>query len=695
MSSFLKPTDPSTTAFRWLTFFAIVESLQILMLLVLFANAFLGMNVQSAEEGFFDYFKHSVHPERELTYFRIFLILAFLIQAVGIWVVKKKAQEGGLLSSFRALALVDATWLLLQLFALFKIVLFDNPLWARVLLCLALAASVVSKVFLSELRRLVFPRFEKLLSQDIKRPWSWALDAAVVCALAVVIFIPDTDKALGQMLAFGQWIEWDHYLMGPVWASAKGLALNADYFSPLGKWLPALLGKLGRLTGGISYAGTLNAVMVLTTLYYVALYAFLRIWLKNIFLALAAVTIAVKLQLFSFSALPVIWQHPQLTPLRHLLDIGVLAALWAHQQSRRERWLWTASLLSGLAMAYMWDTGLYVTGALLVYVVCDAGGRLDFFRFRKALMISAVPLAVGVLVLLMGHGTGQLFLDGWSKGVGDLPIYDVLKGRQFFPFFVGFIIPLVYGATVLALMFRRSKGAGQNEDQWAMAVSAYGLLGYQNFAGRSEGSSYYLFAVPLVLIVCFWAKQILAQSSTTIKNTAGLAAAIVSIAGLLTGQAFLYYPGRLDLAGIDWTQQKKLMAEQLAVGADAQMIRRLTGPQDRVALLSSFETKILIEADRKPFFKCFPMVRSNYFAANSWGGLHLWARQQMSGLQQQLDEGAPVYIFIEKKIWNIPTMGPAVWQGTPSLMVILNYLQQRYQPVEQGDHLIVLRKKAS
>ena len=75
-----------------------------------------------------------------------------------------------------------------------------------------------------------------------------------------------------------------------------------------------------------------------------------------------------------------------------------------------------------------------------------------------------------------------------------------------------------------------------------------------------------------------------------------------------------------------------------------------------MALISDFETQLLLQADREPFF---------------YGSLTMMSQEDIQRLVDQLDEGKPAKVFIDKRILSIT--------GNTTLNTLIDNLKAHYQ----------------
>ena len=158
----------------------------------------------------------------------------------------------------------------------------------------------------------------------------------------------------------------------------------------------------------------------------------------------------------------------------------------------------------------------------------------------------------------------------------------------------------------------------------------------------------------------------------------------------MTNQLFVYYPNGLNIAGYDWSSEKKISQDNFNFTADAELIKKDTSADEGVVLISSFETRILMDAGRKSFFKWVPLIDTVHMSQPQFGGTAIQTSDELQGTLQGLEQAKPERVFVEKKLWQLPA---AYYQYYQSLTVMLQYIQQNYALEAQGQYLLELKRK--
>ncbi|MBL8014167.1 MAG: hypothetical protein JNN05_09995 [Candidatus Omnitrophica bacterium] len=330
----------------------------------------------------------------------------------------------------------------------------------------------------------------------------------------------------------------------------------------------------------------------------------------------------------------------------------------------------------------------------------------------------------------------QYFLSGF----GTMPIYESLQEHNYLANLMGFVIPLVYAVTmtiVSAWIYRREV---KDEHLMAVVISLYGLLMYHYYIARSAVTSYYVVAIPYVFICCYWLKIAAGQISVKAQRWVYTGLFILSFYALVTTHNFVTYPNLINVSRnpiVDsrlvhfvpkinvsyfghvyhnasrlpaqlFTEQdeglktekdfasdnelKSFYKEHFDFSKDVAMIDHFTGPNEKVALISSFETRILMQAKRKPFFYYFPLIISRPMKMHMFATSSLYTLDHYNKTIAQLDQQKPQYIFIERTFYlarYLPSNYPVVDGFVP----LMSYVLSKYSAYAQnGGYLITLKR---
>lgn len=715
-----------------------------LLIVVAFIFSFIPIKPSPLLQELFLRHQPLVMPEREMFFFRFFVLTACALQAGGLFVLRKHLSDAKLTPALAHLAAAELCWTFLLVFAVFKIFVYGNPSWARSMLYAAFAAAFLSKIFWSEISKIPAQFSRVKISAR-------AADIVVPCVIALIIFIPDLNGLLAKMFMTDHFHHFDTMLTSPAWAYVKGSVLDVDQFTHYAVGMPVVLARLAQALGGFSYQTLVGVLMAGTIAYYIAGYFFMRAWLGSAVVAACTILMTIKWQMFHPGVAPVIFNYPSATVMRFPLDILLFFLILWHIRRGQAKYLIWSAVICGFSMFYMIDTGVYMSaafGAYLLWFFLRRGSR------KSALAVAGYILLTAFTALLCLGSTQGKFLFSpvfWTNmaertglflaGHGNLPMYKSLLDGKYLECLVGFVIPLMYTVVLIAtaalIWFKKI------DDKHIMiaVLCVYGLASYHYYIVRSADTSYYVVAWPSVFIrgfVLYTVANLFRKQRRLILS----AASVLVVFSLTTNHYFLNYPNLLHLSrnpfthpfvmmkledgrsffnhnDVVWPPQLKLPANSLGeteeglkteadfetdaafkeyfskefdFSDDARLIAGLTTPDEAVPLISSFETRILMQADRKPFFYYFPLVDSRPMRMRMFDMTALWTKGRLQKTMDELQTRAPQYIFMEKIL--LTDKVPAQYEYLyPDLLVVLNYIHQHYGPSREGRYLIAMKRR--
>jgi len=158
---------------------------------------------------------------------------------------------------------------------------------------------------------------------------------------------------------------------------------------------------------------------------------------------------------------------------------------------------------------------------------------------------------------------------------------------------------------------------------------------------------------------------------------------------LLTGYWYAYYPSWVNLSGWNWAREEDYYKQAFDFRQDASMIDALTRPQEPVALISSFETKILMQADRRPFFYYFPLVESEQMQGEKLRGIYLHTYARLGRTLRQLDRQRPQHVFIQKRLFD-GKQARDYEDSHEGFKILMTFIRERYRYQSEGPYLAAL-----
>ncbi len=384
----------------------------------------------------------------------------------------------------------------------------------------------------------------------------------------------------------------------------------------------------------INYEETIQILVVMAIVYIVGLFYFVRLWLNSWLLALIGALLAIKMGIFYYSSAPCIWINPANTFLAHGWDIALFFGLWLVSVKYPKKF-YAAAVLGGIALLVVW------------------------FKFN-------------------GHIEGL--------GLDNQLMMAPLRGRQFFPFFMGYFVPLFYVFSLLVLMGQRN---AQNTSQVRLpaVICIYGLMIFIDYLERPMIGYYGSLMVPAILIMLWWLRKLFFLSALFVKRGVYVGILLLATGALLTNRLMLTYPNSIFQNKERFARERTFYEHFDAIAPSASLIRQLTKEGQKVVLLSNFETALLMQAHRQSLFKDFPVMFSSF--SNGPGGLNLKTKKQCLGLISSLAVENALYVFVDARLLALPPQEV----GNSGLNAVLGYLRNHYQAYNRQGFLVVLQRR--
>ena len=325
---------------------------------------------------------------------------------------------------------------------------------------------------------------------------------------------------------------------------------------------------------------------------------------------------------------------------------------------------------------------------------------------------------------------------------GTIPLEQNFTDHNYLSLLVGLLMPLVYLGTfliVLSFYFWRKFSA---EKLLAAFIAFYGMTLYHYYITRSLSTSFYDEGLPYAFILCFWLALGLEKVGKLLGRNIALACVGLSAYALLTNYNYVAYPNifnlsrhpltdpmvlnplpdgrsyfnhlfsqlpmdsRLPLNSLGETDEKlrsekdfardeelrKHYAGEFDFSQDARLIDELVPPQSKVALVSSFETKILMDARRPPFFYYVPLVISRPMRMRTMVVTALYTQGHLQRTISQIETQKPEYIFIER-IFRKENMALVNYKDGSAFLALMRYIEAHYENFREGHFLMALKRK--
>lgn len=582
------------------------------------------------------------------------------------------------------------------------------------------------------------------------------LDVAAVASIFLILFIPDPTATVAQLFLGDYFHDWDVVFMGPVYGLFCDLIPNIDINTTYGFGLSLMIKWGMQLLGGFDYTHALIVVSWLGILYFVVWYFLLRRLLHDGLLALTAIIIGMRCQMFVSILIPIVWNDIQCSVLRFYFDAAFFWSMYLYEKKPSPKYLWLMALSAALGIFHMPTMGIFLAFTMVFYLSMrslDAILKGGSQAIPQALANARPLLFIPVFVLFFYYcivgehlWTARFwentagFASYFAKGFFYSPIMDHLKRGSYALMVGAILIPLGYCACAFFYGWRYLTTSRQQRDIWIVTLSFYGLGIFTYFIGMSH--KYSTVSLPMTFILFMILDEILKHQSKLWQFRIKWTLLAVCVYALFCEPMFRTYPNLLNTsknpvvddkvtmktpAGKPYFQQlatdfpewikvpvnslgevdekfkyekdfvnhaalKSYYRLETAFTEDAGLIASLTTPQERVALLSSFEVMILSKANRKPLFYYFPLLNSHPMRMRNFIVTTVFSYPQIQQILNQLDQAKPEYVFMER-VFLTEQVHPWYLEQFEDLIAVIRYFKFYYTPVAQGKYLVAMKRK--
>lgn len=681
-----------------------------------------------------------LRPEWEIVIYRFFIITAILTMIACIFIFNKIVNA-------RRFVIMELLLTAVLLGAAFKMIVYSTaPMLARNVFVGALVLAVLLKACWPWINGTLDALKSFLLSSD-NAVFLGRIGAFVMpIIIFLIIDVPNIPGAVARFFIGEQFHHNDSFIYGPGWAYVSGARLDWDVISQYGVGVGAIFGNLGQMFGGFTYESGLQMMVWGAIIYYILWFFLMRAWLKSTLIAAIAIFLVIKFQLFNAGVYPFAFTYGSATVLRNWFDVFVMIAIWAHIVHPSKRWLILAACASGAQLFYIPSDGVYLfvmLGFYVAYWVLQNGGLKQAWQ---ALVLLLPPLVMFMLMwIFIGPVVWQKtfwintqeFVAYFLNGFGLTPIYSGLQDRQFLASLMGFVLPTVYVLTLLIVGTLVYLKKINQQNIFACVISVYGLCLYHYYVARSGPSSYYVVALPFVMSLMFWLSKVRHKSIR-------LGVLALSVGALFLNQNFISYPNRFNVSSnplIDiqvaqplsnglpyfnhlyrgYNEQLKVPVNSLSnqdealfsesdfpsddallrhyqtesdFSIDAALINRLVKAGEPVALISSFEIKMLMDAKRQPYFYYFPLAISHPLHSRTLVRSSIYTKDQLAKTAQKLMADKPSHVFVERVLLTRP-LSEAFYYYYSSMLYLTDFVLSNYEPVEEGQYVVALKLKGT
>jgi hypothetical protein len=738
----------------WCAFFSVLVALQGAALVAMILNTFPApiplANLVLPE------WQYLLRPEWETVIFRFSVALAIPLMGLFLWRWWGRAKDQEFMSRLKFFISAETVLVGLLLSVLFKIAVYDDsPDCVRLTLTIVLILLLISKCIGLRFQSLV-SAVQSFLNREEHQPYlKWWFNTGIIVFIGALLYMPHPEAVVARMFVGEQFHHNDSFIMGPGLAYTTGAIPDVDVISQYGIGFVVIISQLSKILGGFNYVNVLVVMVGFTIVYYWAWHWLLRRWLGSTVIAATVLLLGIKWQMFHWSAYPLVFTYGSQTPMRFIYDAVFFILFWFYLEKKHAAFLFAAAITAGFGIYYFTSEGMYGTAALYAFILISAlvpslkqAYRLSLLDRLICLVLPPLTFFVLIFLTVGNHALtpgfwknmGE-FIEYFMSGFGLESMVKTLAARNFLQSLMGFIIPIAYVLTVLVTGTRIFLGRFTARDVFTLILCLYGLGTFHYYVARSVVTSYYTVGLPFAFILGFWLKLVLEEASLRRARAISMALFITVLGALLTTHMVVSYPNVLSLRGNPLTDPKVALpleggrpyfhhlfrdypdALKLPVNSlgqandgivseqdfdsdaalveyyrkaadfsqDAGLIGKLVSGDEPVPLISSFEIPILMQAHRRPYFYYFPLVISRPMTMRMFTATSIYTTDQMQKVLNQLETDQPPYIFMEK-IFLTSQVPKEYGFQYPTLLILLNYVRTHYQPHQQGQYLVAMKR---
>lgn len=440
------------------------------------------------------------------------------------------------------------------------------------------------------------------------------LEPATLILLGLLLFHPNLPYDEGHY----------NFMIGPVHDMLTGKPLLYETSNQYGVLNMYFLYAIFKWFGRISYEGFSLVLFVFYYAYYLALYYFIKSWLKsNLFAYLGLGLIVAVTYFLQVSPTLTAFNFPAMSPFRQGMYVPLLFLLLYYFRTKNSKVREAAIVTSAAAVFWNYDTGIAL--AIATFLTLGLGEKLRGWvtLARKYVVYGLAVFGLINLGNYLRFGTipdwlgsfGQTLI--YSKGLAQIPL-------PIFGFFEVFV--LVYLGILLHFFYQKQQG--QKVDPILFFLAVYGIFSFTYYIGVSAWNVFYQVSVPLILISLYFSYHYLQE-----RRVFAIFASLMFFAALVwVVKIPVEFAGR-DYHNFGHYALNQARDEQLA--SDAEALNSKYGLLARYPLLHLHGTKLLIYAGKSNWFPIYEIFQAN-------------TRARMRPLIDMVKTQKPAYLLVGK-----------------------------------------------
>ena len=388
-----------------------------------------------------------------------------------------------------------------------------------------------------------------------------------------------------------------------------------------------------------------------------------------------------------------------------------------------------------------------------LFVVNNPGSLMPRLNTRQGILLCVMPWIILLFSLWMVAGAHIFTGIFWFNQFEYIKFYQAgslasLMINNLTPPFVGcasmaFLLPVLYLLALVIFLGQLMQKTLKAEGLVMAGASVFLLISYHYHATLANNAPAYLRnGVIIAMVAVFGLKEITARLGTYHQRMVKLIGGMLVLVMTVTTHQFLLHPNifnlsrnpmthpvvsqvpvgrksyfshlfisypdafKLPVNGLgernemlvtendftDDNQLKEFFRKESDYSQDAALIQSLTSLEQQVPLVSSFETSILMQAKRRPFFYTYCMIVSQPRRMRKFPVTVLYTKEKLLREINRIETLKPLYIFVERT-YLVSPIPQAYLYDNEDLVALLSYIFSHYEPYKAGEFLVALKRK--
>lgn len=503
--------------------------------------------------------------------------------------------------------------------------------------------------------------------------------------IVLLILVTVRDRNMREEYVFSNWA---YYHMGsfvrPVFEILRGKVTLVNSTSVYGifvNYLPAAVFSFIPL----SYTNFFYLMVSYSLVYYCLIFVILNIRLKDYVWSVIGLIMVLSLH---FYCILDSYTHPQVFPIRYILEAPVLLILLIHSQTKTEKLKFLLWFLTAFSFFYNFEIGISIVIGYLAYVLLETirSRGLDIIAIMKKTFTATLGITISGLLIMFVYSLYAKLQSGvypdWLNMFFSIFVFnnDGLAASDG-PIISFYLFPVtVYLLMATTMIIRILTREFDQIRAWDGALTVYGILIFNYYIHKSYIPNLPVIYLPALILVIIHLKEIIMYVIRYKIHSTGNAPLYslggpVFISVALAIFSIIYFPYRLinnkNYPFWDGLYNSKYYYDENIT--DAQLIKKYTPDSKDAFILSYFDAYLPLVSDR-----------TNSMLYNS--NMSVVTVKQLEEIKNNLMIMQPKYIFVEN---NSPSPLKNCYGN------VFQYINDNYHTVESTYLMNVMKKNGA